>query len=1244
MSKNANLRKQIRNIIDSERIEMPKRKSIRPPPQRISTSEGTLKTYDLRLLLQGDTKKSAEKIGQNPFTRDISHIQDKIVPMQISLPILPLDIEELKKIKHELPSLNNTYQTRRITTSDSFNGNGNRRNNDIGSPENVLRSMLGNPTGRQDIKELCTWFHSMLDAYKDKDIDTLMLIYEVCARELVRQVTVQCYERGELLQVILAYQPEMFKRKNEEISNEIKNLKAQNHKVLVDLRGKFKKNIQDLEEKLKNYHKIFEALKMEKEKYIEDIKTLKTRYNDFVKKHIDEERVWRNKHLTLLMNLKKNLKQEKKAPQVVVAIANWNKNDPIIEEAENEIEDRQQQFDAKDFINNEILEFQAQYINKPPEPEELLVETSENQSNTGKALNKSEQDLQATKPSEILSLTSIENMEESKKNEESLLKQAQELMKSPDVLPNNDDPILSTMETNGLFDTQSDEFLGKNMRNSILPKEFKEIDCQTESFQIFTEMEERICVEGELGVKDDENSMEEIQEENKEIVGITKNDIENEQKKSKNRNAGKGSKGKKGGKTDKSDENVELVMSQTEKMTIRPKLKIKLIEIQKENDIDTVSEGEFSEESRRSSKIEDPKNLPDLISKMTPTASSKTPAATKKPKKRPQKFSILAKRLSKDPLENKLPSKKEQEFQAIIDDLKQKLKEKSDKLSEFMTNTRKGSSAMSMERLKIGIASSALRMASSNQSFLSSGRDADFPNTSQQIVFQGTLQDDSDVSEEFLIPPGCDYYSWKTGYSSGFEKGRRDGIREGEILGIEENDFSKFEEDKDSSFSGDEGLENGAKSPPPRESISSLGGFTRALSIRTILLKKKAKDLTKIIQFQFSKPVSSQKKHQPASTLLAKFFHKSREFILSKSTLSRKIVNKMIGNIYMNCLSKIKNGDKIECLSEQVYDDFIQKYGLKAVSEKRFLEFVASVFSYSSSHKRIKVFFKFLGCASYVSMDNYSRVSFVYYLSSLQMMLNMKLGVVLVFDEIADKQMFPTIRGIECVREKLEWIMDKGTLNGILQQVQNASEVDGKGINPGGLVELEFVLEIIIEKYEVYQKMIEDGLVQIFTAFNCDEYLGCYELLIAIRHISPDRLDFSEEEIKAENIKKVNFDKLYKEMESKEIISLHEVSTKCVESNLLRISQVTSFCPIPEGLNRDMVIEEIQTWKSYCEQIANNIGLNGKKYKTLDGNLFEDRIRNIVVGINEKEPYHSLLAWRLYESELKRVDAEFFNC
>ena len=66
------------------------------------------------------------------------------------------------------------------------------------------------------------------------------------------------------------------------------------------------------------------------------------------------------------------------------------------------------------------------------------------------------------------------------------------------------------------------------------------------------------------------------------------------------------------------------------------------------------------------------------------------------------------------------------------------------------------------------------------------------------------------------------------------------------------------------------------------------------------------------------------------------------------------------------------------------------------------------------------MFINLIVCAHIIEKTNYSRLSLLYYLSSLQYMLNTKIGVIVVFDELADKQMFPTLRGLECIKEKME--------------------------------------------------------------------------------------------------------------------------------------------------------------------------------------------------------------------------------
>ena len=445
-------------------------------------------------------------------------------------------------------------------------------------------------------------------------------------------------------------------------------------------------------------------------------------------------------------------------------------------------------------------------------------------------------------------------------------------------------------------------------------------------------------------------------------------------------------------------------------------------------------------------------------------------------------------------------------------------------------------------------------------------------------------------------------------------------------------------------FSDDEFLNSDKINKSSRQSLFVSPSHQRNNSSRSPSSKKK--DDTKLLNFNFLKPGTHLKKHHPASSLISSFFSQNFDSIYSKSvksqkaSLSRKILNKIINSTYMSCISKIKNGETINALAEQVYDDFYQKYGLKAVSEKRFLELISSLFNFVE-YRRILVFIKFLGCGSKINKKNYSSLSFIYYLNALLYMLNSKIGVVVFFDELSDQQMFPLSRGIECIREKLELIVSPNTLAVVLNDLQIHSENDSKGLNPAGLIELEIVLETIVEHYESYQESIENGIDTLLKALGCEDFIESYDFLIAIRHISFDRLEFSDVENIAEITKKVNFSQLVKEIENTQKILKKELLSKCIENNLLKIEDVQNFCQ-PEKISTLKILEDINSNKEIYESIAKEIDNNGKKIRTLDGKEFLNRISRIVEKIEEKNPYLSLLAWKIYKNELQRIKPEYF--
>lgn len=112
----------------------------------------------------------------------------------------------------------------------------------------------------------------------------------------------------------------------------------------------------------------------------------------------------------------------------------------------------------------------------------------------------------------------------------------------------------------------------------------------------------------------------------------------------------------------------------------------------------------------------------------------------------------------------------------------------------------------------------------------------------------------------------------------------------------------------------------------------------------------------------------------------------------------------------------------------------MKKYGLKKVCDNKFVEFLSSLFAYSHL-ERVKLFLGLLGGGEKVKARNYSKSSIILGVNLWRSLVVSKVGVVLNIDESADKIFFPTLRAHECLRERLEGVLSKGEMHGLLTSV-----------------------------------------------------------------------------------------------------------------------------------------------------------------------------------------------------------------
>ena len=1089
MSKNLVLRKRIKRIIGKEDSSKPVHIPQYRSPLTSPKSEANIKLKDLRSLLKEDIKRTIDLHSSNYLSRDISHLQDKKLNSMISLPILPTDIDMLRKLKVYPPNIDHQCKREPCLNEATFH-----RSKRSETSESIEK-MLGNPTGRQDIKELCTWFTSMLSFHSNAGIETIELIYEQCAKELTRQVAVTCVERGELLQILFKYQSEVYNRKKEELETTCQNKLERVERELKSFKEKAFKKQKELEIKSSAYFKLVEVAKVEKEKIMDELHKCKHRYNEFARKFMEEEKAWQQKHLALLMKLKENYRPVKISNHEL-SVVNWMEKQEegqhefdLIQKEMEEYQDLvvKSQIDTQEFMVQEevdgikMLELYEEKINE--ELIEELKENEENDENEELGENKDlEENLTSDNPNQELN----ENENEPKANPDLL--QASQLGPPAQDLDSCSNPLESATQTSFALEVS-----------------------ETVSVSLFSSPPElQLVAESYLELLPGEQSKPDLPSPRLKSV---------QSRKAKKRLAKPG----RAGNTD---------LHQSLKATAEPASK------------------------------------PELSN----------PQAEETPRQATEQASNAS---------NAIPTIEKLRLGSIIRDA----------LNPLVSA--KSASISPMASADNPTLLSPPLVQSSKISPRSGAEDEGF-----------SLNDLKFIQISNLMPDNCDVFSWKTGFSLGFEQGRKEGLQDGEVLGIELSALQSLR-----NLQGKEQVDEEAK----EEKMKPAGN----LALRSSIFKKKVNEVTKVMQFQFARNEGSKKQH-PVHTLITKLLISGLD-VFRKCTLSRKVINKIISSVLVNSLSRQRNGEVVDSLVEQLYDDFYQKYGLKAVCEKRFVELLSSLFAYSG-FRRVSVFIRLLGFGGRLGLKNYSGKTFKFYLSCLSFMMTSKVGVIIVFDDIADKQMFPTQRALECLKEKIENWTDKGKLAEFVNELMASTEQDSKGLNALGLVELELVLQIAADAYEEFLKQVEKGIEAVFEGFGLSDSIFTTNLAFVLRAVYPDRFDFSEEV--QENPKKTKFFSIFPE--NKEF-SIQDLTQKCLDLNLLRFQDLENFFPSTSPFLSYSSLKEF--WSEYVSNLhSTNILYRIKSECSRLLSLFS----NLPSGSN----YSHNLAISLVNHELSRIKSD----
>jgi hypothetical protein len=363
----------------------------------------------------------------------------------------------------------------------------------------------------------------------------------------------------------------------------------------------------------------------------------------------------------------------------------------------------------------------------------------------------------------------------------------------------------------------------------------------------------------------------------------------------------------------------------------------------------------------------------------------------------------------------------------------------------------------------------------------------------------------------------------------------------------------------------------------------------------------------------------SEKKTQ-AVKILEKICEKDLDWIKSKALMNRKLINKLIFSLYLSFYTR---HDFSEDFLDFVYYDFFKRYGLKYVSDKKFVEFICSMIK-SEDSKKFVIFLRFLGAGQKIGKVNYSRKTFEYFLEGLSFLINSKIGV--SFNEdYSDKFQVPLNRALELARTTLEGV-DKQAFLKTYSILESKAHPDPKRFNIGGLVDGETALEVIIEGYESTKFKFISGvefLVNVLKYNEPKDVILKAEILMFLRIAYPNDLEAFE----------VFFDDC-------ESFSLDLLCYFAIDRKILALSEIQNFIK-DQGEDLEdveaLAKESIQEMKS----ILNDLNNLETFMKTLPQQVWQVKISNFENGVKIRRPYESVFAFKVFLLELLRVQSTF---
>lgn len=1049
----------------------------------------------IRNLMTRDKKIQKHKLKSDP-SRDISHLKDqkKFIKKIPPLP-LPTDISNLRSLMQNSNSrgiqiavspsgVNHLTCTHKECIERVVSHNSSRKVFSKSSSRLPIsgnaspvfenfplsdREPLGSPSGIQGIESLYEWFRVMKSQCQDDE--SMKLVYTMCARELLRQVSVQSVLRGKLLKEIIEMQPYVFGSQWEKLNTEFQSYKDEQELFVQALEKKYKEEMMRKDSETQNSIEKLKKSETEKEEISALLEAYKKALNNIQKKFMDSEEQWRSRVINILSEVQKKHDPNKKFSVFeLLKMKNLNFSEQN-EEFKLIVEGLS--FEVNEFDGEEFLQVKEEQVNKGnvKKEKELMknivfavdqsVQVDPENLQTASEFKETSENLQEKFQEDQKFQENIENFQ-------NLLENPQQSLKVTETdLPIPIKPEDSKLE-NLLIPSEPEKIINPNQFPPIHDPDLTPLDIPTmflensaASMNLYEDTENN----PEMLIKDDIDHSNRINE-------------------------------------------APSYAEQSKDLIHSPQAENSLISMSKKlmRPVDQVTQTEevlFQTYLSKLSQIEEiiasarPEEVYQIQSSIQYLLQNDHSSEKNSPKKVAFKSPTSIKRPSSDKLAAIL-----EPIQKILANCSPDLtkfnsteaqKEIKGQVNELVNSIHYLNSSISEKQRDLLNIERKIQQKSSILNVLSNKKTLDNTVISEHRKSNPEFIDISKIGKSIKLKKKFSeksefYQTQVTQWDEGYEVGYGDGKIQGFLKALEKIQETDLTDEIDT------------------DDIEI--NESRPLSKRR---NSKGKFITRFVEFNFHVPVKAKaKKIHPGPIILEKFLNRSLDRIKMRSTLSRKNLNRILGVIYNIAVQRILS-DNNTSLIIVTYDEFYGRYGLKSVCDKKFLEFIASVVS-NSEYKRCLMYMRLINYGELLSSYSYSKYSLLLYLGCYQFIHSSKLGIHFSSDE-DDKLMVPLLRVNECIKEKLEFLSDKSILSSIINKIEQKAVPDPKKINVSGLVELELSLEITLDTYESFINSVWKGLSLCLkamgqhgkhTILNCDFYIICRFLNKTLRDVSKE--------------------------------------------------------------------------------------------------------------------------------------------